>query len=81
MMIEARRDKLAIVANVPRTLKGSPPPKMEVAVIGPSALPMNLAELRKPIAVPFLSAPFPPRRNGGIPAWMAPIAIRIAINW
>ena len=79
--MEANKDKLAIVANMPITLEGSPPPKMDVAVIGPIAMPRNLAELRKPIAVPFLSVPFPPRRNGGIPAWMAPIAVLSAINW
>lgn len=79
--MEASRDRLAIVANMPITLEGSPSPNMDVAVIGPIAMPMNLAELRKPIAVPLLAVPFPPRRNGGIPAWMAPMAVLSAINW
>ena len=80
MTIEARRDKLAMVANMPRTRDGSPPPKIEVAVIGPIASPVNLAELRKPIAAPFPAVLPPPRRNGGIPAWMAPAATLRAMN-
>ncbi len=78
--MEADRDNVAIIANKPITLLGSPPPKMEVDAIGPTAMPRNLAELRKPMTVPFLVVPLPPRRNGGIPAWMTPIAVRSAIN-
>ena len=81
MTIEAKSDKLAIVANMPITFEGSPLPRIEVAKKGPTAMPKNLAELRKPIAVPLLAVPLPPRRKGGIPAWMAPTATLRAINW
>ena len=78
--MEARRDKLAIVANMAITLEGSPPPRIEVAMKGPTAKPKNLAELRKPIAVPLLWGALPPRRKGGIPACMAPAATLRAMN-
>ena len=68
-----------IVANMYRALGGSPFPRIDVAMKGPTAMPMNRAELRKPIAVPVLPE-LPPRRLGGIPAWMEPIAILIAKN-
>ena len=80
MMMEARIERLAMVANMPRTRAGSPPPRIEVAMNGPMAKPKNLAELRKPIAVPLLRVPLPPRRKVGIPAWMAPAATRIAMK-
>ena len=73
------RDMVVMVVNMYKALGGSPFPRIEVAMNGPMAWPKNLAEFRKPIAVPLLPD-FPPRRLGGIPAWIEPITTRIAKN-
>lgn len=49
-----RRDMPAIVVNMLRTFRGAPSPKMEVAMKGPIAPPMNLDEFRSPNDAPFL---------------------------
>lgn len=79
MKTDAKSDIIIMVANMYKACGGSPFPRSEVAIKGPIAVPMNLAELRKPIAVPF-RPDFPPIRLGGIPACIEPIAILRAMN-
>ena len=79
MKNDATKEMLAIVVNMYRASVCVPFRRIEDARKGPTAIPMNLAELRKPIDVPFLPD-FPPRRQGGMPDWTAPIMIRRTMN-
>ena len=69
-----------MVAKTYRVRGGVPSPRMDVAIKGPIAAPINRAELRNPIAVPLLSD-FPPKRFGGIPARIARSTICRSRNW
>ncbi len=80
MKKDVKKEILAIVVNIYVISIGRPFSRIEDAMNGPIAPPIILPELRKPIDEPFLPD-FPPRRQGGIADWMAPITILRAMNW